>query len=68
MPCSATMIVELAPEVGMSQMEQAIQACGRQARRQALQQAVRGYERRIWYAHTVATHTVRAGVRAHGRC
>ena len=52
MQCSVTIVVELAPEADVSQMEEAIQEAGRQAMRVALTQAVRGYEA----AHAACPH------------
>ena len=52
MQCSVTIMVELAPEADVSQMEEAIQEAGRQAMRAALAQAVRGYEG----AHAACPH------------
>ncbi len=44
MQCTLTLVVELDAEADVSQMEDAIQAAGRQAMRHALQQAMREYE------------------------
>jgi hypothetical protein len=52
MQCSATIVVELAPEAEGSQMEAAIQAAGRRAMCAALKQAVRSYEA----AHPACPH------------
>ena len=52
MQCSVTIVVELAPEADVCQMETAIQEAGRQAMRAALTQAVRGYET----AHAACPH------------
>lgn len=52
MQCSVTIVVELAPEAEVGQMEAAIQEVGRQAMRAALKQAVRSYEA----AHPACPH------------
>jgi hypothetical protein len=52
MQCSVTIVVELASEADVSQMEAAIQEAGRQAMRAALKQAVRSYEE----AHPACSH------------
>lgn len=52
MQCSVTIVVELALEADMSQMEEAIQEAGREAMRATLRQAVRGYEG----AHAACPH------------
>lgn len=52
MQCSVTIVVELAADAGVSEMEGAIQAAGRQAMRAALHQAVRSYEE----AHPACPH------------
>lgn len=52
MQCSVQVVVELAPEASVSQMESAIQEAGRQAMCAALKQAVRGYE----VAHAACPH------------
>ena len=44
MPCSGSIPVELAPEAGLVEWEQAVLEAGRAAMRQALGQAVRAYE------------------------
>jgi len=44
MQCSVTVVVEIDPEAGIGQMEQAVVDAGRQAMREALPQAVRQYE------------------------
>jgi hypothetical protein len=44
MQWSVTVVVEIAPEAGIAQMEQAILEAGRQAMGEARKQAVRGYE------------------------
>lgn len=44
MQCSVEVIVELAPEAGISEMETAVREAGRQAMRRALGEAVRSYE------------------------
>lgn len=55
MQCSVTIVVELAPEADISQMETAIQEAGQHAMREALKHAVRGYEE----AHAACPHCVR---------
>lgn len=52
MQCSVTIVVEIAPEAEVSQMEAAIQEAGQQAMRAALRQAVRSYET----AHPACPH------------
>ncbi|GAC1452830.1 MAG: hypothetical protein PVSMB4_13420 [Ktedonobacterales bacterium] len=44
MQCSVTIVVEIALEAGLEQVEDAIRAAGWQAMREAFKQAVRGYE------------------------
>lgn len=44
MQCSVRVVVEIAPEASISEMEATIQEAGRQAMREALGQAVRAYE------------------------
>lgn len=52
MQCSVTIVVELAPEADVSEMEAAIQAAGWEAMRAALQQAVQHWEE----AHPACPH------------
>lgn len=62
MQCSVTVVVELAPEAGIAEMEQAVLEAGRQAMRDALKQAVRGYEE----AHAACPHCGRARSQSQG--
>lgn len=61
MQCSVTVVVELAPEAEVSQMEAAIQEAGWQAMRAALRQAVCSYEE----AHPACPHC--GGVQSQGQ-